>query len=245
MLIYIHTPTERWNWSGNFQQQLCLCFKIPKDTHMAAPNAKSPPRGQVCTRSDSCWAVAAVPSSDRGMVPTRRAKAALHHRVCADRSAPSRAQDTGLRLFTRSWATCKHPATLKPSLQGAWTLKLQVASPIFPSSDLQESLVLLKEIIQAGSTTSPPFSSSFVLLSWNALPKLAQKVYHKNHFYLLQNNIDNEISRCIVKHYDESKTTSPKGLKYHLWDEGTYFSNSSTSVSHSRVFTLNHLLLAA
>lgn len=103
----------------------------------------------------------------------------------------------------------------------------------------------LKKIIQAGSTTSPPFSSSFVLLSWNALPKLAQKVYHKNHFYLLQNNIDYEISCCIVKHYDESKTTSPKGLKYHLWDEGTYFGNSSTSVLHSGVFTLNQLLLAA
>lgn len=68
-----HTPTERWNCSGNFQSQLCLC-SIPPNTHQCMPQMLNHPLGL-----DQGWqAVTSLPALGDTWCQLRTVKVALH-----------------------------------------------------------------------------------------------------------------------------------------------------------------------
>lgn len=118
-----HTPTERWNWAGNFQSQLCLC-STPPNTHQWMPQMLNHLPGL----HQDWQAVTSLPSLGDTWCQLRTVKVALHPQLLLEHKPPI----LDSSHICNQLRTCCHRATAEQSTNISHSRLLPAAPLIFP-----------------------------------------------------------------------------------------------------------------
>lgn len=118
----VHTPRERWNWSGNFQPQLCLC-SIPPNTHQWMPHMLNHLSGL----HQDWQAVTSLPPLGDTWCQLRTVKVALHPQLLLEHKPPT----SDSSHICNQFRTRCHGATAERSTNISHSRQLQAAPLIF------------------------------------------------------------------------------------------------------------------